>query len=296
MKKTLFTFLLLFAATSMNAQTIVKGDMDGDGEITITDVTGAVDVILGKAPKQTISQVGPYQGTLMFFDTQDKPVKTIVLNEVDKGRYLLAVNYVTDTYTYYYRDEPDVNYPTSIGIDVISGSSTINVGESVTLYARFTPENAEGTVNWTCNNESIVNYSVSDKTVYVTGTAAGTATFTATLNEDTSISNSKTITIRSNDPQPTTYYWYVGTTKPTSLDQCEVVSEYPTEQTYTNNSGAKSHIFVLTNSDKNVIFISPSENSPITQLDVDSITIPGYKIFETAVGTANTKSIKIRIS
>ena len=201
MKKTLFTFLLLFAATAMNAQTIVKGDMDGDGDITITDVTGAVDVILGKAPKQTISQVGdpyavdnsfvvgtwrtsdgetsftlnedgstdfpeaatykfrPYQGTLMFFDTQDKPFKTIVLNEVEKGSYLLAINYLTDTYTYYYRDEPDVNYPTSIGIDVISGSSTINVGESVTLYARFTPENAEGTVNWTCNNESIVQVS-----------------------------------------------------------------------------------------------------------------------------------------
>lgn len=95
---------------------------------------------------------------------------------------------------------------------------------------------------------------------------------------------------------PKTYYWYVGTTKPTSLDQCEVVSEYPAEQTYTNNSGAKSHIFVLTNSDKNVIFIAPSENSPITQMSVDTTTISGYKIFETAVGTANTGSIIIRIS
>lgn len=94
----------------------------------------------------------------------------------------------------------------------------------------------------------------------------------------------------------TTYYWYAGTTKPTSLDQCEVISEYPIEQTYTNNSGAKAHIFVLTNSDKNVTFISPSENSPISQLEVDTTTIPGYKIFETGVGTANTKSIIIRIS
>lgn len=94
----------------------------------------------------------------------------------------------------------------------------------------------------------------------------------------------------------TTYYWYVGTTKPTSLDQCEVVSEYPTEQTYTNNSGAKSHIFVLTNSDKNVTFINPELNAPVDQVAVDVTTISGYKIFETAVGTANTKSIKIKIS
>ena len=54
-------------------------------------------------------------------------------------------------------------------------------------------------------------------------------------------------------------------------------------------------MFVLTNSDKNVIFISPSENSPITQASVDTTTISGYKIFETAVGTANTKTIKIVI-
>ena len=57
MKKVLLSFMLLFAATAMNAQGIVKGDMDGDGEVTITDVTSAVDVILGKAPKQ---QVNPY--------------------------------------------------------------------------------------------------------------------------------------------------------------------------------------------------------------------------------------------
>ena len=108
----------------------------------------------------------------------------------------------------------------------------------------------------------------------------------------------KVIDIMQNSaPQPAvTYYWYVGTTKPTSLDQCEVVSEYQEEQIYTNNSGAKSHIFVLTNSDKNVIFIAPSENSPITQVAVDTTTISGYKIFETAVGVANTKGVKIKIS
>ncbi len=339
MKKTLFTFLLLFAATAMNAQTIVKGDMDGDGDITITDVTGAVDVILGKAPKQTISQVGdpyavdnsfvvgtwrtsdgetsftlnedgstdfpeaatykfrPYQGTLMFFDTQDKPFKTIVLNEVEKGRYLLAVNYVTDTYTYYYRDEPDVNYPTSIDIDVISGSSTINVGESVTLYARFTPENAEGTVNWTCNNESIVNYSVSDKTVYVIGTAAGTATFTATLNEDTSISNDKTITIRSNDPQPTTYYFSVGTTVPTADNYTSVnnaTTDIPTTTEYTSSQRVR-HYFLIPNN-KTLTVIDKVANVAVPINENTSISISNHKVYQTNGAIAAGATVIIKLS
>ncbi len=92
------------------------------------------------------------------------------------------------------------------------------------------------------------------------------------------------------------YYFYVGTTKPTSLSQASVVESYPAEQTYTNNSGAKSHIFVLTNSDKNVTFINIATGNPVDQNEVDITTIPGYKIFETAVGTANTGSIKIRIT
>lgn len=92
------------------------------------------------------------------------------------------------------------------------------------------------------------------------------------------------------------YYWYVGTTKPTSLDQCEKLTSYPAEQTYTNNSGAKSHIFVLTNDDKTVIFEDPNTHGRVTQKEVDTVTIPGYKIFETSIGWANTKDIIIKIS
>lgn len=94
----------------------------------------------------------------------------------------------------------------------------------------------------------------------------------------------------------TTYYWYVGTTKPVSLLEASVVESYQAEQVYTNNSGAKAHIFVLTASDKNVKFINIATNNPVTQMAVDTTTISGYKIFETAVGTANTGSIKIIIS
>ena len=95
--------------------------------------------------------------------------------------------------------------------------------------------------------------------------------------------------------EATTYYFYVGTTKPTSLSQASVVESYPAEQTYTNNSGAKAHIFVLTNSDKTVTFINPTLNMEIDKV-VDTTTISGYTISETAVGVANGGSVKIQIS
>ena len=50
--------MLLFAATAVNAQTIVKGDMNDDNDLTIADAVSLVDVILGKSPMQTISLGG----------------------------------------------------------------------------------------------------------------------------------------------------------------------------------------------------------------------------------------------
>ena len=49
MKKTLLSFWLLIMVASVSAQTIVKGDMNGDGELTITDAVKVVNVILGNA-------------------------------------------------------------------------------------------------------------------------------------------------------------------------------------------------------------------------------------------------------
>jgi hypothetical protein len=109
------------------------------------------------------------------------------------------------------------------------------------------------------------------------------------------IAKGGTQVIKISDEAPTANYFYVGTTKPTSLSQASVVESYPAEQTYTNNSGAKSHIFVLTNSDKTVKFEDPNTHGTVSQKDVDTTTIPGYKIFETAIGWANTKDVIIKI-
>lgn len=60
--KHLFSFLLLFYMTAVNAQTILKGDMNNDEQVTITDVTSLVNVILGKAPQEEINVGGdPYK-------------------------------------------------------------------------------------------------------------------------------------------------------------------------------------------------------------------------------------------
>ena len=53
MKKVLLSFLLLLTATAVSARTIVKGDMNGENEITIADVTIAVDVVQDRSLKQT---------------------------------------------------------------------------------------------------------------------------------------------------------------------------------------------------------------------------------------------------
>ena len=84
------------------------------------------------------------------------------------------------------------------------------------------------------------------------------------------------------EPTETTYYWYVGIEKPTSLDQCEVVSEYPAEQTYTD--------------DKTVDFYDPSDlSTPATKTE-DLTSIPGCKITSMTVRVAVNGTQVIKIS
>ncbi|MBR1916974.1 MAG: hypothetical protein IJ832_03950 [Bacteroidaceae bacterium] len=96
---------------------------------------------------------------------------------------------------------------------------------------------------------------------------------------------------------PITYYWYVGTTKPTSLtyDGVTTVSSYQAEQTYTNNSGVKAYIYVLTNSDKTVDFYDPSDLSTPSTKTEDTTTISGYKITNMNVRCAIDGDIVIKI-
>ncbi len=173
MKKTLLSFVLLFAATAMSAQTtIVKGDMNGDKQLTIADAVSVVDVILGNASKEEISVGGdpyavdntllvgtwyapdgssftldadgattgypgattykfrPYQGTLLFFTASGKPLKKMMVDEVEKGNYLLTVN-GTNNYTYYTTSASlgyELNGYVDLGLPSGTLWSTCNIG------------------------------------------------------------------------------------------------------------------------------------------------------------------------
>ena len=94
----------------------------------------------------------------------------------------------------------------------------------------------------------------------------------------------------------TKYYWYVGTTKPTSLSEATVVDSYPAEYTFTNPSmEEKCYVYVLTNADKDVIFKDPASTyGEITKAE-DTESIPGYKITNITIRIAKGGSVLIYV-
>lgn len=75
-------------------------------------------------------------------------------------------------------------------------------------------------------------------------------------------------------------YFYVGTTKPTSLSECTVVDEYPAEQFYTTTT--RGNIYVLTNSNKTVTFKDDVLGGEYSQNTPDTSSIAGYTIYSQA--------------
>ena len=160
--------LLLLSATTLSAQTILKGDMNNDNEVTIADVTSVVNVVLGKSPMETINVGGsPYSvdnasvvgtwyapdGTSFKFnedgtttfpggDTYEfMPTQGRLLiydaNEHPikvlpllkvESWYLLTVDYATNVFTCYTNLDPD----TYVDLGLPSGTvwATCNVGAS----------------------------------------------------------------------------------------------------------------------------------------------------------------------
>ena len=89
------------------------------------------------------------------------------------------------------------------------------------------------------------------------------------------LTDAKDVTLKG----PTTYYWYVGTTKPTALSQASTVTSYPAEQIFTNPSTTeKCYVYVLTNADKTVNMYDPADPADALLKAEDTSTINGYKI------------------
>jgi hypothetical protein len=167
MKKILLSFMLLLAATAMSAQTIVKGDMTGEGDLTVADVTLLVDAIVTNAPKQIISGgggdayavdnslvVGKWSGGSTTFNLNAdgttnytgastykfRPYQGTLMFYNAYGKavktivlnvvakgYLLAVDYATGTYTAYY-DTSDGHEFVDLGLPSGTLWATCNIG------------------------------------------------------------------------------------------------------------------------------------------------------------------------
>ena len=212
MKKTLFSLLLLFAATAVSAQEILKGDMNDDEHVTIADVTSLVNVVLGKAPQERIKVAGnPYEvdnssvvglwyapdgtsfefkedGTTTFpggatYEFMPMQGRLLVFDAMKRpvkvlpllkveSQYLLAVDYATSVFTYYTNSSS-----LATGITISPSTLEMNSGTTTQLTATLTPEGAVGSVTWTTSNKSVATV---DGNGVVTAVAGGTCTITAT--------------------------------------------------------------------------------------------------------------------
>ena len=208
--------LLLFMATTMSAQTILKGDMNDDNQVTISDVTSIVNVILGKAPQETINVGGspyaidnslvvctwyapdgthftlsedgttdfpggatyefyPSQGRLLILNTSGLAHRILPLVKVTSA-YLLAINYLTETFTYYTNSVSLVT-----GLAMSETSLAMNSGTTAQLSVSATPADAFNPhVTWSSSDESIATV---DQNGLVTALVGGTATITATATD-----------------------------------------------------------------------------------------------------------------
>ena len=208
------SILLFFAATTLSAQTILKGDMNDDNEVTIADVTSVVNVVLGKAPLETISagcSCEPYKvdntsvvgtwyaadgtsfsfnedGTTTFpggatYEFMPMQGRLLVYDAMKHPIKVLPLIKVESEYLL------SVDYATSVftyytnsgslatGITISQTSLSMNSGTTAQLSATLSPEGAFGSVTWTSSNESVATV---DANGVVTAVAGGNCTITAT--------------------------------------------------------------------------------------------------------------------
>ena len=104
MKKIFCISLLLYLVATVSAQTILKGDMNDDEKVTIADVTSLVNVILGKAPQETINISGnPFEpNNSMVVGTWISPEGSrFTLNEDGTADFSASESYVASYYEFF---------------------------------------------------------------------------------------------------------------------------------------------------------------------------------------------------
>ncbi len=224
MKSIILSLLLFFTATTMNGQTLLKGDMNKDGKITLADLTSLINVASGNAPVEAInvfdvdntSIVGtwyapdgtalifredgttndpdeatyefmPILGHLLVYDAVGGVVKTMTFKKVTP-EYLLEESPVNGTFTYYTNSAYVV-----ADITLNRSSLSLNSGVTFPLQAFATPLTAlNSSVMWTSSNEDVATVNANGM---VTAVSGGTCTITCTAKDGGGASASCEVTV-----------------------------------------------------------------------------------------------------
>ncbi len=251
MRKTILSLLLLFVATTMNAQGVLKGDMNGDGKLSITDVTALVNAVLGEveeyidvfavdnsnvvgtwyAPDGTSLtfnddnttdytnggryEYRPFLSQLTIYDTDNNVVKTMKLKKV-APEYMLEESEVNGALTYYINSAYLVT-------EITLSQTTLSLKQSGSkiLTATVAPSTAfNTTVTWSSSDGNIATV---DQTGKVKGIAVGSCTITATATDGSGVTGTCAVTIADNE------YVDLGLPSGTLWATCNVGANSPEE-------------------------------------------------------------------
>ena len=208
----------------MSGQTMLRGDMNNDGKLTLTDVNALLDILIGKAPIEAISvyevdnttvigtwyaedgtmlifredgttnypggttyEFMPVLGRLLVYDATGGVIKTMILTKVTP-EYLLEENAVNGALTYYTNSAYVV-----ADITLNRSSLSLNSGTTFLLQAATAPATAlSNYVAWSSSDESVAT--VNDNGL-VTAVASGTCTITCTAKDGGGASASCTVSV-----------------------------------------------------------------------------------------------------
>jgi len=229
MKKVILSFLMLLCmAGSANAQKLLRGDANNDGDITVADLTRIVNVILGKDPREYIdltaiannvendAVVGTWvasDGTRITFNadgTTDmgegytykyRPIRGMlsVYNASSTAVNMWMVTGVEDSYmmiedlmneekSYYINS----NFIVS-AITLSESAASLTLGATCQLTATITPTDAvKPGLTWTSSDESVATV---DETGLVTAKGAGTATITCAATDGGGVNATCEVTV-----------------------------------------------------------------------------------------------------
>ena len=224
MKKTILFLAMLLMTTVVNAQTLLKGDMDHDGKITLSDLTAIANVIVGKAPVEAInvfevdnsSVIGtwyatdgttlifradgttnhpggatyefmPILGNLLVYDATGGVVKSMTFKNVTP-EYLLEENSINGSLTYYTNSSCVVT-----DITLSRTSLSLNSGSTFMLQATVAPLTALNKgVAWSSSDENVATV---DDNGWVTAVAGGTCDIICTAKDGGGASATCAVTV-----------------------------------------------------------------------------------------------------